>query len=123
MDWTQIIITAITVLIGGGGLVTLFTIQDKKNEAFLNNVAKLIDQWQKMAEDRKTRAEELKRDLDKKDNKIDELYDEISKLREELDHARTDIAVARLLKCETVSCASRIPPFGADTDVSKQLQP
>ena len=123
MDWTQIIITAITVLIGGGGLVTLFTIQDKKNEAFLNNVAKLIDQWQKMAEDRKARAEELKRDLDRKDNKIDELYVEISKLMEELDHARTEIAVARLLKCETVSCASRIPPFGADADVSKQLQP
>ena len=114
MDWTTIIITILTLLISNGGLVTLVTLREKKNAAFLDNISKLIDQWQEVANDRKSRADELKTDLDKKDNKIDSLYIEIAKLRSELDHTRTSEAVARMLKCENTACLDRKPPFGSD---------
>ena len=113
MDWTTIIITILTLLISNGGLVTLVTLREKKNAAFLDNISKLIDQWQEVANDRKLRADELKSDLDHKDAKIDSLYAEIAKLRGELDHTRTSEAVARMLKCENTACLDRKPPFGS----------
>ena len=113
MDWTTIIITILTLLISNGGLVTLVTLCEKKNAAFLDNISKLIDQWQEVANDRKLRADELKSDLDRKDAKIDSLYAEIAKLRGELDHTRTSEAVARMLKCENTACLDRKPPFGS----------
>ena len=113
MDWTTIIITILTLLISNGGLVTLVTLREKKNAAFLDNISKLIDQWQEVANDRKLRADELKADLDRKDAKIDSLYAEIAKLRGELDHTRTSEAVARMLKCENTACLDRKPPFGS----------
>lgn len=113
MDWTTIIVTILTLLISNGGLVTLVTLREKKNAAFLDNVSKLIDQWQEVANDRKLRADELKTDLDRKDAKIDSLYVEIAKLRGELDHTRTSEAVARMLKCENTACLDRKPPFGS----------
>lgn len=111
MDWTSIINTALTVLVAGGGLVTIFTLQDKRYAAMLENINKLIDQWQEIAKDRKARADELKADLDSKDNKIDALYVEMNELRTELDHVRTAEAVANTLKCEKIGCVDRIPPF------------
>ena len=113
MDWTTIIITILTLLISNGGLVTLVTLREKKNAAFLDNISKLIDQWQEVANDRKLRADELKSDLDRKDAKIDSLYAEIAKLHGELDHTRTSEAVARMLKCENTACLDRKPPFGS----------
>ena len=113
MDWTSILITILTLLISNGGLVTLVTLREKKNAAFLDNISKLIDQWQEVANDRKLRADELKSDLDRKDAKIDSLYAEIAKLRGELDHTRTSEAVARMLKCENTACLDRKPPFGS----------
>ena len=113
MDWTTIIITILTLLISNGGLVTLVTLREKKNAAFLDNISKLIDQWQEVANGRKLRADELKSDLDRKDAKIDSLYAEIAKLRGELDHTRTSEAVARMLKCENTACLDRKPPFGS----------
>ena len=113
MDCTTIIITILTLLISNGGLVTLVTLREKKNAAFLDNISKLIDQWQEVANDRKLRADELKSDLDRKDAKIDSLYAEIAKLRGELDHTRTSEAVARMLKCENTACLDRKPPFGS----------
>ena len=94
-------------------MVTLVTLCEKKNAAFLDNISKLIDQWQEVANDRKLRADELKSDLDRKDAKIDSLYVEIAKLRGELDHTRTSEAVARMLKCENTACLDRKPPFGS----------
>ena len=94
-------------------MVTLVTLREKKNAAFLDNISKLIDQWQEVANDRKLRADELKSDLDRKDAKIDSLYAEIAKLRGELDHTRTSEAVARMLKCEKTACLDRKPPFGS----------
>ena len=124
MDWTTIIVTILTLLISNGGLVTLVTLREKKNAAFLDNVSKLIDQWQEVANDRKLRADELKTDLDRKDAKIDSLYVEIAKLRGELDHTRTSEAVSTMLKCENTACLDRKPPFGSvELNLSKPAKP
>ena len=120
MDWTNIIITTISVLIGSGGLVTIVTLREKKTAAFLENASKLISQWQAIATERQERAKELKTDLNDKDKKIDDLYTEMSHLRTELDHSRTAEALAEVLRCEKTGCTDRIPPFGTRVKVKKQ---
>lgn len=112
MDWTTIIVTVLTVLISNGGLVTLVTLKEKKTEAFLDNVAKLIDQWQEIAEERKQRVKELKDDLESKDKKIEEVIRDRSEVRDDLDRTRTSEAVAEMLRCDNISCLDRKPPFG-----------
>lgn len=117
MDWTQIIITGLTVLFGGGGLVVLVTLQDRKYAAMLENMKQMIasnaatnDEWKEIAEERTKRAEELKRDLDRKDAKIEKLYSEAGRLRNALDHLRTANAVNALMKCTKTKCGDRQPP-------------
>lgn len=122
INWTEIIITGLTLLLGGGGIVTIVTLRDKKNAAMLDNIVKLIEsnaktneEWKAIAAERASRCGELKNDLDKKDNKIDALYGDITQMRNELDHTRTKCAVATLLKCTSVECGKRQPPLGKDS--------
>lgn len=119
LDWTQIIISLSTLLLGGGGLVTLVTLRDKKMSAMLDNIVLIIksnsatnDEWQEIARERASRITELKQDLDHKEEVIKEQYKEIAGLRTDLDNCRTRLAVAELLKCETITCNGRKPPFG-----------
>lgn len=123
MDWTSIINTIIVSIFAGGGLfggihkLALVSAERRKQEqenlnVFIDNTAKLIDQWQEIAEERKHRCGELKADLDKKDAKIDEQYKTISILRNELDFERTGHAVAEVLKCDKTECTERHPPYG-----------
>lgn len=128
INWTEIIITAMTLLVGGGGLVTIVTLRDKKNALVLENIQKLIssnsetnEEWKEIAAERTSRCSELKADLEARDNKIDSLYDEIKQLRADLDQANTDVAVARIYKCCTVGCPEREPPFGASTSSACEL--
>lgn len=114
MDWTTIIVTVLTVLISNGGLVTLVTLKEKKTAAFLDNVTKLIDQWQEIAEERKQRVKELKDDLESKEKKIEEVIRDRSGVRDDLDHTRTSEAVAKILRCDNTSCLDRKPPFGSN---------
>lgn len=121
IDWTEIIITMLTLFIGGGGIVTIVTLRDKKNAAMLDNIVTLIEsnaktneEWKAIAAERAVRCGELKSDLDRKDNKIDTLYGDMTQMRNELDHTRTKCAVATLLKCTMVECGKRQPPLGSD---------
>lgn len=125
MDWTQIITTLIVAAFGGGGLfagvrqLALVSAEKRKQDqenlkVFIDNTAKLIDQWQEIAEERMHRCAELKADLDKKDGKIEELYKTNSILRNNLDYERTGHAVAEILKCEDMACSDREPPIGKD---------
>lgn len=120
MDWTQIIITALTLLIGGGGIVTLVTLKDKKTSALLENIEKVLQnnaetnkEWKEIATERAGRCNELKTDLDKKDGKIDELRKEKEDLMQNLDDLRTEKAIVDVLKCTKTGCTERHPPFGA----------
>lgn len=121
INWTEVIVTGMTLLLGGGGLLTVVTLRDKKNAAMLDNIVKLIEsnaktneEWKAIAAERAVRCGELKSDLDRKDNKIDTLYVDMTQMRNELDHTRTKCAVATLLKCTIVECGKRQPPLGCD---------
>lgn len=119
MDWTQIIITMLTLLIGGGGIVTLVTLREKKTDLILQNMSKLLDsnsetnkEWRDIAAELSARCQEYKSELEKKDGKIEELYAEKDLLRQQLDDERTGRAVAQVLKCTKTGCTDRKPPFG-----------
>lgn len=118
MDWTSIIIA----LLAGGTLTTIVTLRDKKTAAVLDNIKTVVDQWQEIAGDRKTRAEELKVDLDRKEDIIQKQWVEISDLHNQLDHERTARAVAEMLKCKKTDCTDREPPFGEGTNVDCQIK-
>lgn len=128
MDWTGIITALIAALIPTGGLTAIVTMRDKKTAAFLENVKAITEQWQKIANERQERCGELKSDLDRKDDKIESQYKEkealrqqLDSVRDELDHCRTALAVAELMKCEKISCADRVPPFGQGQQVQCKL--
>ena len=105
-----------------GGLTAIVTLRDKKTAAFLGNAKTLIDQWQEVADGRKTRMDELKADLDRKEAMIQEQWVEISELRNSLDHVRTAQAVAKMLECKKTGCTEREPPFGEGVNVDCQIK-
>ena len=121
-DWLQILTTFISVLVPTGGLTAIVTLRDKKTAAFLENAKTLIDQWQEVADGRKTRMDELKADLDRKEAIIQEQWVEISELRNALDHERTARAVAKMLECKKTGCIEREPPFGEGVNVDCQIK-
>lgn len=121
-DWLTLLTTFITVLVPTGGLTAIVTLRDKKTAAVLDNIKTVVDQWQEIAGDRKTRAEELKVDLDRKEAIIQEQWAEISNLRNTLDHERTARAVAEMLKCKKTACKDRVPPFGEGVNVDCQIK-
>lgn len=133
MDWTSIINTLIISIFGGGGLFVgikqISKIGAERREAeaknlalYIDNNAKLIDQWQEIAESRKNRCDELKEDLDKRESEKDQLYKTISILRNDLDHERTGHAIAELLKCDKIDCMMRNPPYGAGVTMSRNFK-
>lgn len=121
-DWLTLLTTFITVLVPMGGLTAIVTLRDKKTAAFLGNAKTLIDQWQEVADGRKTRMDELKADLDRKEAMIQEQWVEISELRNSLDHVRTAQAVAKMLECKKTGCTEREPPFGEGVNVDCQIK-
>ena len=116
MDWTQIIVNVISLLIPTGGIVAIITAREKKTEMALNNMNKINEQWEGFAAKEEDRRKELKADIDKKDDKIDELHREISRLRNELDNERTERAKADLMKCISIKCVDRHPPFAQSSN-------
>lgn len=121
-DWLQILTTFISVLVPTGGLTAIVTLRDKKTAAFLENAKTLIDQWQEVADGRKTRMDELKADLDRKEEIIQKQWVEISELRNRCDHLSTARAVAEMLKCKKTDCTDRVPPFGEGVNVDCQIK-
>lgn len=121
-DWLQILTTFISVLVPTGGLTAIVTLRDKKTAAFLENAKTLIDQWQEVADGRKTRMDELKSDLDRKEEIIQKQWVEISELRNRCDHLSTARAVAEMLKCKKTACKDRVPPFGEGVNVDCQIK-
>lgn len=114
MDWMEIITALIAALVPTGGIVTLFTLREKKTAAQLENDAKVIANWERIAEERTKRAEELKSDMDKKEDIIQEQWKEISSMHRVLDLTRSRLVAATLLRCTKMSCADgRQPPFGS----------
>ena len=116
IEWGTMIFTALVSLLSAGGIGWIFTARQDRKAKELDNKAKeyeleehkkdeIIKDWKDIASERKTRAEELAATLKEKDVLI-------ADLRAKLDEKNTYCAVAELMRCETVSCPERKPPFG-----------
>lgn len=112
MEIGSIIEIIVTVLFGGG-LVTFVTIKDKKTEAMLVNMERVIEELRGLVNGYKEEVAGLKTELKEKEIYIDELHRKESSLYEKLDKANSKAAVFKILKCTKVGCAERVPPFGS----------
>ena len=118
MELGTIIILVAEFLLGGG-IIAIVTIKDKKTEAILNNMQKVIEEERRLAEQYKREVESLKVELKDKDGfirsqeeYIHELHKEKSDLHERLDKANSRAAVNKILKCQNLGCDLRRPPLG-----------
>lgn len=117
MDWTQIIVTLLTLLIPTGGLVAIFTMAEKKSALMLENAKALAQSYKELADEYQNREAETQKLLQKKEQ---EMLDQIkmnSGLRHSLDDAHTECAVAKLMYCKNSKCPQRDPPFGKDANL------
>ena len=110
------IIQLISLLLGGGGLITLFLITERKTKAQMENTAQAIAEWQKIVERSHKDLEEAK----ERAKELQDLYliqfDINTKLRQELDEKNTKIAVLSLLRCRKIKCIDREPPYGSEVE-------
>jgi hypothetical protein len=119
---TGSIIEIIVTALFGGGIVTFVTLRDKKTEAMLSNMEKVIEELRILAGGYKEEVITLKGELHSKGVYIDELHRKESALYEKLDKANSRAAVFKILKCTKVGCDRRIPPFGSGSvDIIKQV--
>lgn len=119
MDWGTIMIAVVGSVVGGGGLAGLFVPfmnrKEKKRSAQIENMAKINDEWKRLADERGAK-------IDKLNDKIDSLYVDIGDYRRQLDDANTRAAVAEILKCLNTGCTDREPPFGQGADVRCEVK-
>ena len=110
------IIQLISLLLGGGGLVALFLITERKTKAQMENTAQAIAEWQKIVECCHQELKEAK----ERAKELQDLYlvqfDINTKLRKELDEKNTKIAVLSLLRCRKLKCIDREPPYGSEVE-------
>ena len=108
------IIQLISLLLGGGGLVALFLITERKTKAQMENTAQAIAEWQKIVE----RSHQDLKEAKERAKELQDLYlvqfDINTKLRKELDEKNTKIAVLSLLRCRKLKCIDREPPYGSE---------
>lgn len=110
------IIQIISLLLGGGGLVALFLITERKTKAQMENTAQAIAEWQKIVE----RSHQDLKESKERAKELQDLYlvqfDINTKLRKELDEKNTKIAVLSLLRCRKLKCIDREPPYGSEVE-------
>lgn len=107
LDWTAIIIA----IVGAGGLTALITLTEKKAKAALENMQKTIDEWKALCSEERTEISTLRERVQQKQQQIDALYQEREEFMRERDVMSTDLAVAKILRCEHVGCEMRKPPL------------
>ena len=110
------IIQLISLLLGGGGLIALFLITERKTKAQMENTAQAIAEWQKIVEHSHQDLKEAK----ERAKELQDLYlvqfDINTKLRKELDEKNTKIAVLSLLRCRKLKFIDREPPYGSEVE-------
>ena len=110
------IIQLISLLLGGGGLIALFLITERKTKAQMENTAQAIAEWQKIVE----RSHQDLKETKERAKELQDLYlvqfDINTKLRKELDEKNTKIAVLSLLRCRKLKCIDREPPYGSEVE-------
>ena len=117
------IIQLISLLLGGGGLVALFLITERKTKAQMENTAQAIAEWQKIVE----RSHQDLKEAKERAKELQDLYlvqfDINTKLRKELDEKNTKIAVLSLLRCRKLKCIDREPPYGSEVEKEAANEP
>ena len=110
------IIQLISLILGGGGLIALFLITERKTKAQMENTAQAIAEWQKIVE----RSHQDLKEAKERAKELQDLYlvqfDINTKLRKELDEKNTKIAVLSLLRCRKLKCIDREPPYGSEVE-------
>ena len=110
------IIQLISLLLGGGGLIALFLITERKTKAQMENTSQEIAEWQKIVE----RSHQDLKEAKERAKELQDLYlvqfDINTKLRKELDEKNTKIAVLSLLRCRKLKCIDREPPYGSEVE-------
>lgn len=121
----ELIVQLVGYLLGGGGLVALFLISEKKTSAMLDNMNKANEEWQKITtrlteecDNLRSRKDDLGRNMREREDflqaKIDRLYGELSGAMRELDAANSRAIQAECFRCDLSSCTRRQPPFGVE---------
>lgn len=116
MDWTTIITAILAALIPTGGVVTLFTLREKKTDMFLDNAQKTINEWKDLVDSYKKDSESKDVTIERKEEMLTTQIKMNSTLRKKLDKVNTACAVAKMMRCDTLNCPSRVPPLGAGYD-------
>jgi len=111
MNW-DIIVQLLTLLVGGGGIVTLFLVSEKKTAAMLENMNKANEQWQLIVRQKESDNSRLNENLEATTTKVDNLYLENYELHNKLDKKNTELAICKLMRCDCVACPNRKPPYG-----------
>lgn len=111
---TELIIQILTLLLGGGGVIALFFITDRKTKAQIENINLAIDEWQKIVERCRTELIEARTSAKECQDLYMVQFDINTKLRQELDEKNTRIAVLTLLRCKKLKCIDREPPYGSE---------
>lgn len=129
IEWTSILI-AVIGSVGINEIISLFTVKEQKKSMKIDNEQKEDSRWERLAdqlqdqiEKQQNQIEALNVRLENKDARIIELEDRSTMLQEKLDSARTQCSIATMLRCNKLSCESRVPPISEafTGDVSKQL--
>lgn len=127
MNWSDILAGLIAAIFSSGVFVSLLYYRENKKAKQIENEKSIVDEWQGIASERKSRCDELKTSLDHKDHKIDELYKENAELRKRSDRLSSANTALSILKCKNIACGKREPPFdneyttsGNNTNTTKQ---
>lgn len=126
MEWLNIIITFISVIISGS-IISIFTIREQRKAAMLANKEKEEEikdkndsRWERIADQLSDQCEklnnqisELNERLDKKDALLEEKNDIISDLKERLDKTRSKYIASDACRCIRISCPDREPSWGS----------
>lgn len=104
IDWQTVIISALSIILTGGGLASIFFFRENKQAKRLENEATASEQWQALYEKSEEKVDSL-------NQKIEELFKEKEYLRDRLNEATTQNARLELLKCAVLKCLDRKPPI------------
>lgn len=111
---TELIIQILTLLLGGGGVIALFSITERKTKAQIENINLAINEWQKIVERCRAELKEARTSAKEFQDLYMVQFDINTKLRQELDEKNTRIAVLTLLRCKKLKCIERESPYGSE---------
>ena len=129
MDWTAIIVAAVSAFGAGGGLgAWLMRKPDKEGKEIANEVARdalwqhILDEKDATIQRRDDEITQKNTMIQRQTTKIEELYKVANKLRDERDNFKSQRAVLAVMKCDRANCTQRRPPFGKKDNIERVFE-